>query len=174
MRRLYLLATLIACGDAPSSLPADADLAIDAFDPSSCLIAGDYGALGALTGAPLQGNPTSLSVTLDPGPPRDALFFNLKEGMGVFTGGLANGTYPLAGAELAYDDCGLCVTVIADIVAMQGPSKLYFATGGSVTLTGTSPPTGSVQDLTFHEIGFDGVPIASGCTTTIASLTFGP
>jgi hypothetical protein len=177
MRPRCLLAALIAmaaCGDSPPSTPlVDAPpVPIDTFDPSSCLISTNYGALGTKTGTPSQGAST-LSVELDAGPPRDVFFLNLKAGNGVFAGGLANGTYPLTGTELSYSGCGLCVNIIADLVAMQGPSKLYFATGGSVTLTDTAPPTGSLQNVTLHEIGFDGVATGSGCTTTIASMTFG-
>ena len=46
-----------------------------------CLITGTYGALGTKTGMPTLGA-TTLSVVLDPGPPRDTFFIKLNAGKG--------------------------------------------------------------------------------------------
>lgn len=113
-----------------------------------------------------------MTVVLDPGPPRDSFFIKLDMGKGAFTGGLANGTFPLTGADAASATCGSCVNIIADIVAMQGPSKFYFATSGSVTLTSTQPPIGTVSNLAFVEVGVNGDVMPGGCTATIASMSF--
>jgi hypothetical protein len=91
---------------------------------------------------------------------------------GVFAGGLAAGTYPLAGAELSQSTCGACVNLIADIVTGQGPSKFYFATGGSLTLTATSPPAGSISAVTFQEVDAGGTMIAGGCIARMESMSF--
>ena len=169
MRSLVIVIVLAACGGGGEDTPVDAP-SIDS-NPT-CLIDGDYGALGAKTGTTSQG-PATLTVVLDPGPPRDSFFLKLEAGRGVFASGLANGTYPLAGAELSSSTCGVCVNIIADIVAMQGPSKFYFATGGTVTLTNTNPPTGTLANVTFQEVTVSGTPVMSGCTSTIGSMQFG-
>lgn len=175
MRSLCLVLLLAACGDDGGSTVIDAPVvAIDAApDPARCLILGNYGALGAKTGAVGVGGPTSLSVTLDPGPPRDTFYIYLKTGKGVFAGGLANGTYPISGTEADYNNCGMCVSIIADIVTGSGPSKFYFADGGSVTLTNTNPPTGSLSNVTMHEVTSAGTAVNSGCTASITSMSFG-
>lgn len=161
---------LCACGDDGGSA-VDAPSGNDAYDTTRCLIAGDYGALGAKTGTTSQG-PTTLTVVLDPGPPRDSFFIKLNAGKGVFAGGLVNGAFQISGADAQSPNCGLCVNIIADIVAMQGPSKFYFATAGSVTLTSTQPPVGTVTDLAFVEVGVNGDVMPGGCTATIDSMSF--
>jgi hypothetical protein len=162
--------SLGACGDDGGSA-VDAAQGMDAYDTARCLIAGNYGALGALTGTTSQG-PATLTVVLDPGPPRDSFFIKLNAGKGAFTGGLANGTFQITGADAQSANCGLCVNIIADIVAMQGPSKFYFATSGSVTLTSTQPPIGTVSNLAFVETGVNGDVMPGGCTATIESMSF--
>jgi len=122
MRALYLAAVLLsACSDDPQPQLIDASTVDAPYDVARCLITGHYGALGTKTGNSNQG-PTTLTVELDGGPPRDTLFIKLNTGKGVFAGGaLMNGTFPLAGADLDFNNCGLCVNIIADIVSMQGP-----------------------------------------------------
>lgn len=177
MRRLPLaLLVLAACSDSSApgvDAPPAIDAAVDApSNPADCLISTAYGDLGTKTGITSQG-PTTLSVVLDAGPPRDSFFIKLNAGVGVFSGGLANGTYTLTGAELDLSTCGLCVSIIADIVTGQGPTKLYFATGGTVTLTDTAPPTGTMQDVTFQEVDFGGGMVPGGCTSSITAMAFG-
>jgi hypothetical protein len=158
-----------ACGDDGGGSAVDA--APDAYDTARCLITGNYGALGALTGTTAQG-PATLTIVLDPGPPRDSFFIKLNAGKGAFAGGLANGTFQITGADAQSPNCGLCVNIIADIVAMQGPSKFYFATSGSVTLTSTQPPIGTVSNLAFVEVGVNGDVMPGGCTASIGSMSF--
>ncbi len=166
-----LVVGLGACGDVGGSATVDAAAGMDAYDEARCLIAGNYGALGALTGTTSQG-PATLTIVLDPGPPRDSFFIKLNAGKGAFAGGLTTGTFPLTGADAQSANCGVCVNIIADIVAMQGPSKFYFATSGSVTLTSTQPPIGSVSNLSFVETGVNGDVMPGGCTATIDSMSF--
>jgi hypothetical protein len=166
-----LLIALAACGgddamstpDAPGSTP-------DAYDTASCLIKGDFGAVGSVTGTSTMGANT-LSATLDAGPPRDTFFLKLVAGKGVFAAGVAPGTYTIAGADAMYLNCGLCVHIIADITA-TGPSKFYFADAGSVTLTSTSPIMGSAQNLHLAEVDINSGAKIPGCEATIASITF--
>ena len=141
------------------------------YDTTTCLIQGFYGALAPLVGTTSQG-PTTSTIVLDPGPPRDSFFLKLNTGKGVFTAGLAIGTYPLTGAELTSTTCGACVNIIADIVSGQGPSKFYFATGGTLTLSATQPPAGSLANVTFHEVTSGGAMVPGGCTARIDSMAF--
>jgi hypothetical protein len=174
MRALAIALVLAACSDAPSST-ADAPPAVDAYDVARCLIKGNFGALGALTGtaATTMGAPT-LTVTLDPGPPgRDAFFIKLVTGKGVFASGLAAGSYNISGADANYNNCGLCVHIIADIVPMVGPSKFYFADIGMVTLTSTNPIAGMAANLILSEVDINsGQKVAGGCQAMIESIAF--
>jgi hypothetical protein len=163
---------LAACSG--SSEPVLLDAGSDASD-ARCLIPGSYGALGSKTGTPDSPAPSSLTVVLDPGPPRDVFYIQLVGGKGVFTGGVAAGTFAISGADARFDDCGLCVNVIADIVTGQGPSKFYFAQSGMVTITSTNAVAGSAQDLQLVEVdAFTGAPVPGGCATSITSIAFGP
>jgi hypothetical protein len=155
---------------------------LDANPQAVCLIAGDYGALGTRTGSPDVTTANTLTVVLDPGPPKDDFFVKLEPGKGAFAGGaLKTGTFPITGADASFTSCGLCIDIIADIVANQGPTKFYAADSGTVTLTsasatGASPSkiAGSAQNLHFVETNLDGTPVPGGCTATIASIAFGP
>jgi hypothetical protein len=172
MRALASIVLLAACSDSPSNV--DAAQAADAYDTARCLIKGNFGALGTVTGTAdsTMGGPT-LTVTLDPGPPRDAFFIKLVAGRGPFTGGIAPGTFSISGVDAGYTTCGLCVHIIADIVAMQGPSKFYFADSGMVTLTSTAPIAGSASNVRLSEVDINsGMKIAGGCQAMIESITF--
>lgn len=167
---------LAACSDSPSMTTVDAPGATsDAYDTARCLIQGDYGDAGALTGdAGNAQGATTVTITLDPGPPRDTFFIRMLDGNGAFASGLVPGTYTISGDDADYNACGLCVHIIADIVSMQGPAKFYFADAGTVTLTSTTPPiTGSVQDLHFREVDIGtGQPVSGGCEASMASASF--
>ena len=54
----------------------------------------------------------------------------------------------------------------------QGPSKFYFATGGTLTLSATQPPAGSLANVTFHEVTSGGAMVPGGCTARIDSMAF--
>ena len=172
MRSIALVAVVLAgCGDESQEQLIDASSTDAPYDTARCLIAGHYGALGTKTGMATQG-PTTSTIVLDGGPPRDSFFLKLNTGKGVFAAGLANGSYTLAGADLDFSNCGLCVNIIADIVSMQGPTKFYFAEAGMVTLTSTSPPAGTLSNVTFKEVTSGGAPVAGGCVASITSMTF--
>jgi hypothetical protein len=163
MRRLLLLAALAACTDDPGEAP---------YDTARCLIKGNYGDVGTLAGAQSQGATTS-TIVLDAGPPRDSLFLRLAANKGAFSGGLKTGTFSITGPDADYNGCGLCTTIIADIVTGQGPSKFFFADAGSVTLTATTPPAGSMSNVHLREVNFmTGVFVPGGCEATIDALAF--
>lgn len=163
---LVICIALSACSD-DAGTPVDASH--DASDEEArCLVPSDHGDLGTLSGAVAAGtSPTSLTVVIDAGPPRDSFFINLKNG-------IPTGTYQIDGANAVASTCSLCVNIIADIVSMQGPTKFYFATSGSVTLTATEPAAGMLSNVTFVETSAGGEPTNSGCTTRIGAMSFGP
>ncbi len=165
------LVFVAACGGGGSDNPVDAKIFLDAPNNNpNCLVMANYGDLGTKTGTTTLG-PTTATIVIDATPPRDSFFLKLVAGKGVFTGGLANGTYTLAGAELMQGNCGVCVNMLADI-GNQGPSKFYFATGGTVTLTATSPPAGTLANVTLHETDVNGTALGTGCTTQITAMQF--
>ncbi len=168
--RAVVFLLLAACGGGSDETP-DAPT-LDADNSAQCLVPSSYGDLGAKTGTTTMG-PSTLTITVDAGPPRDSFFLKLVSGKGVFTGGLATGTYSIAGVDASFNDCGLCVNVIADIVAGSGPTKFYFATSGSVTLTATTPPAGTLSNVHLVEVNLGtGAPAATGCASDIAMLAF--
>jgi hypothetical protein len=183
MRTIYFGAVVLrvhafgsaGCSDSNPTV-VDAPRAIDAYDTARCLIKGNYGALGAITGtAAMAGTAPTLTFVLDPGPPgKDDLFFKLVSGKGAFAGGIMPGTYTIAGADGAYGMCGLCGNVIADIIPGTGPSKFYQLDSGTVTFTRTAAPfAGSGMNLHYAEVDISsGMKIAGGCEATITSVMF--
>ncbi len=171
MRIWLSLVAVAACSDPAPTILTDAAPQPDADETVDCLIEGDYGALGTVTGTAAMGG---MTATLDPGPPRDSFYLKLVSGKGAFSGGLATGTFTISGADASYTNCGLCVHIIADIVTGQGPSKFYFAESGTVTLTSTAAPiSGSAQNLHLRSVDINtGELVDDGCEATIASMTF--
>lgn len=140
-----------------------------------CLVARDIPALGAVTGtasANGAGDPT-ISFTVDAGPPRDALQIKLVANTGAFAGGaIKTGTFQISGVDTGLTTCGLCVSIVADIVPMQGPSKIYQATSGEVTITSaTRPYAGTLRTLSFGEVTLDGTAVP-GCKADLAEVSF--
>lgn len=175
--RHALLLLAVACGACSGSSSSPDAKPADAYDTAKCLIKGNYGALGSVTGsAGSTGGATTVTVTLDPGPPgKDDFFLKLVPNKGAFMSGApAPGTYTIAGADAAYNGCGLCTLIIADIMPTTGPSKFYFAHSGSVTLTSVTPPIhGTASNLEFAEIDIaTGNEVTGGCTASITSVDF--
>jgi hypothetical protein len=172
---IAILPLCAACGGSdPVSIDAPS---ADAYDTARCLITGNYGDLGAKTGtAGTTGTgATTVTINLDPGPPgKDDYFVKLVSGKGVFAGGIVAGSYPIGGADAQFNNCGLCVNLIADIKPGTGPSKFYQATSGNVAFTSVTPPiAGAATNLHFDEIDITtGNTIVGGCTGSIAQITF--
>ena len=166
---IVLVLPLVACGGESSTAP-DAANQPDA-NQAQCLVKGSYGAVGSVTGVQTAGDGT-MSATLEAGPPRDAFFIKLVNGQGVFAGGLATGTFTISGVDADYNNCGLCVHIIADIVAGQGPAKFYFAKSGTVTLTSTTKVAGSAMNLHFNEVNLMTGAVIPGCEATMTSISF--
>jgi hypothetical protein len=172
MRTLAFVALLVGCSDPVPLIDAPAGGSGDA-PAALCPVPASYGTLGAKTGMQMGAVPNTLVVVLDAGPPRDSFFLRLVNQKGVFTGGLANGTFSIAGADAQYANCGLCVHILADIATGSGPAKFYFADSGSVTLTNTAMPTGTLTNVHLREVNImTGAFVADGCESTISSMTF--
>ncbi len=174
MKRLLAILAVAACGDDGGSVIPDAAMQqMDAPPMNNCLVPASYGDLGMKTGTAGTMGGVTATFTLDAGPPRDTFFLKMVTGKGVFAGGIAPGTYTITGDDADYNNCGLCVHIIADIVSGVGPTKFYFANAGSVELTSTgSPISGTATNLTFREVDIgSGAPVGS-CASTIGSIMF--
>ena len=172
---IAVIAFAAACSSDDPPAMTVADASPGAFDTASCLIKGNFGALGSLTGTRgMTATATTATMTLDPGPPRDTFFIKLEPNKGVFSTGVKPGTYTISGVDAGFSTCGLCVNIIADIVSGQGPSKFYFAESGSVTLTSTTTPvSGSGQNIVLREVDINsGQFVPNGCRATIDSVMF--
>lgn len=143
----------------------------------NCATPEDHGNLGALGGAATvepqetAGNVIRLNADIDPVSPRDVLSIQLWDGVGPFAGGaVAPGVYTLGGAEGHFSTCGACVTIVADIVPMVGPTEIYIAQSGTLTIDSVSPTvSGSLADVVLQTFDLNtGAPIPGGCTTSIA------
>jgi hypothetical protein len=171
--RWLAIATLAACSG--SSATPDAAKQADAYDTARCLIKGNYGDLGSVTGtAGTVSSATTVTITLETvATGKNDLFWKLVPGKGAFTGGVKAGAYTIGGVDASFNTCGLCTNLIAGITS-TGPTKFYFADSGTVTFTSVTPPiAGSAQNLHFAEIDLNsGAPIAGGCTGSITSVSF--
>lgn len=171
---------IAACSDSGDTGGVDAAPAIDT-PARACTVVTDLGQLGARDGTPMASGTAgsrilSVSMTVaSDAATRDVVFVQLKGGKGAFAGrDPAPGTYPVAGAELDYNTCGVCVTVIGDIVAGQGPTQFYFQRAGTVTITQAGPNlAGSVAGLQLLELDLATEElIRDGCETSVAGLSF--
>ncbi len=183
MRLPFVLLALAACAAevAPGPAAPDAGPSADAPLPATCTAASELGDLGARDGTPMAtgavgSRVVSVSMTVaSDAAARDALFVQLKGGRGAFASGdPVPGTYPITGADASYATCGTCVTLIGDIVAGQGPTQFYFATGGTVTITSAAGRlTGSATNVTLQELDLNTSQlVAGGCTSHVAAVSF--
>jgi len=167
-------------GDAPPA-PADAPPAPADGSGASCRVAASLGVLGPVAGHISHYDPAR-SIGWDGALNQDAqpdlLNLQLIAHYGVFTGGLAPGTYAIAGAELNYATCGLCVLILGDVALAGGTvSQYFFATGGTVTLTSIAGRlTGSLENVTFTNVTIDpatnqSTPLGT-CSVTLGGASF--
>ena len=117
-----------------------------------------------------------MRAPLQTGTPFDEIEIQLWAGYGALAGGFANGTYPIAGDELQFSTCGVCVFINSQRSDPQTYIDDYFATGGSVTLSSvTGNLTGTFAGLTFEHVtvamGMT-APVGDGCVTAVAAGTF--
>jgi hypothetical protein len=182
MNKLLLLGmlSLAACGGGGGDDQADAG-APDSGG-GACpnpLVGADLGDLGALTGASDPGGGDPFLQAALPGTD-NALSIELYDGLGVFSGGIATGTYEITGAETQYKDCGACVLIYAGWAdTTMEPTAFYMADSGSLTIDNfTTAMTGSIANVhlihvTINTAGdFTSTPVNDGCESTITSATF--
>jgi len=166
MRFALAALILIACSSDPPPAAPDAPAQPDA-PPANCLVEPSY-TLGAITGEAntAMGGAITGTFTINAGPPRDTFFVKLS--------GITPGTYTIQGNDADFNACTLCVNIIADIVAGQGPTKFYQAQAGTITLDTTSATsvTGSATNLTFREVSLGTGSVVGTCATTVASVAF--
>jgi hypothetical protein len=147
----------------------------------NCAVPESFGTVGALAGnAELvaqqdgSGMLYRFNADLDDATVKDALSLQLWDDRAPFTGQVTTGSFTLGSADANFNTCGTCVTIVADIVPMQGPTEFYIAQSGTLQIDSVDGTlSGSVSDLTL--VKFDlatGTPISDGCDTTIASASF--
>jgi hypothetical protein len=149
-------------------------------DGGVCQTAANHGHLGNVTMPAAVGDTEMIEwiLPLEPGSPRDELDIQLYNGLGVFPTGITPGTYALAGPDLDYSSCGLCVLIYENIDAQTNYRGVYMATGGTVTLTSVDGNfAGSADHLTFEHVNIDAntlisTPDPDGCPSAVDNVTF--
>jgi len=149
-------------------------------DGGVCQTAANHGHLGNVTMPAAVGDTEMIEwiLPLEPGSPRDELDIQLYNGLGVFPTGITPGTYALAGPDLDYASCGLCVLIYENIDAQTNYRGVYMATGGTVTLTSVDGNfAGSADHLTFEHVNIDAntlisTPDPDGCPSAVDNVTF--
>ena len=151
---------------------------------ATCLTAASYGAVAGKTApsAELGSEQTLITweLPLEAATPGDALELQLFSNLGVFesSGGFVTGTFQLAGDELNYRTCGLCVLIYENVDASGNYRGAYMATSGTVTLTSVATKlTGTLSDIklqhvTINPTSFESTPHTDGCRSAVDSLSF--
>ena len=171
--------------DAAGPLPipdAAADAAPIVVD-NACGVATDQGDVGTLAADARVRNQGSTSRKIyrlgaptprtenDPRP--DVIFIELWENFGAFAGTTAHpGTFPIAGPELDYQTCGVCVFTLADVDDDNGATRILFATAGQVTVNAVGPAAGTavsveVESVVFQEVDQEFQPVGSNCPSPL-------
>ncbi len=190
---LLITLGLAACGGDDGSVTPTVDAsridarAVDAAPVVCSISSATFTDRGALTPSSciqdpgqMANNPSDdvivLRAPLQTGNPFDELEIQLWAGYGALAGGFANGTYPIAGDELQFATCGVCVFINSQRSDAMTYVDDYFATGGSVTLSSVAGNlTGTFNGLTFEHVTVaQGMttPVGDGCVTTVAAGTF--
>jgi hypothetical protein len=160
-----MLLALAGCGDETIALDVDA-----ACQPGACRVADDYGELGDVGGTADELADQLLFAGLvddECGERVVHLSIKLINGRGVFAGGIAPGTYTIAGAERDPATCGACVRL--EVSAM-----CYVARGGTLVLTSTEVDlAGSLTGASFQPVScVTDEPLITGCASSIDSMSF--
>jgi len=152
----------------------------------NCAVDDDYGNLGPLPGAQAaQANqPGSMGTlefytvtsVLDGAALPDALQIELWDNYGAFAGGpVTTGTFTIAGAETAYDTCGVCVVLYGDADPATGAVReFYLAESGTVQIESIAGNlTGSISGVSFRKLDpMTGTPIDDGCASAVGGASF--
>jgi hypothetical protein len=159
-RWLLILGVCSACSD--PALSIDAPPPPDGYDTARCLVEGDY---DTIERAPATLGPnTTLTITLDAGPPSDTLVITLRTS--------TPGTYfPISQRPCS---TAVCVDLMADIGSDGMPAKVYVAGTGMVTWDNVSVSWfGTAESLLFYELdGNTNTFVPDGCKTLIDKVSF--
>lgn len=138
----------------------------DAYDSARCLVKGDYDTIerAPATRGTSPTFDTTLTISLDDGPPSDTLVVTLNSS--------TPGTYVLATARPC--SSAVCVDLMADIDSNGVPTKVYAAGTGMVTWgTVSASWYGTAEGLQFYELDvITNTLVPNGCKTTIDKVTF--
>lgn len=151
------------CSSGPNSVP---DSGVQGDAGPQCSAASSYSSAFAGPTAHAETAMSSIQATASQG--MTVLDILLADGLGAFSGGTVQpGTYVLAGDELQFATCGVCVRLLVD------DRDWYMATGGTVTIMSVSPRlTLSLTDVTFEHVTIDvmsavSTPVGDGCTSAV-------
>lgn len=116
---------------------------------------------------------------LSEGEPAHRLAILLYGGSGALEEVISPGTYPIAGPELNFSTCGVCIFLDANVVGTGTPEEIYFATGGVLVIAEIGANfRATVRDLTFERVTLEtvppyrSVPAGDGCRTRIDLASF--
>ena len=122
------------------------------------------------------------AALLETSQPSDAIQVDLYAGFGVFSGAITPGTYQLAGDELNFATCGICVRLFTNVSSAGANDGTYMPTGGTLTITAAGTGvggalTGSLSNLQFRHVNIDPAsgettPAADTCSSALTSATF--
>lgn len=177
-------------GDMAMSMP---DLAMSnnkpdlAMNGGMCVADPNYGALGTKKGqAVADDDGAGNQILLWEGPIDSQMLPTLLSvqfyaGAGAFKGSttVKTGTFQIAGQELNFATCGVCVLLFTQVDTKnmtQGPT--YLATGGTVKITSVNGTlAATVSNVTFEHVQIDpdtyeSTPDADMCQSAITSVAF--
>jgi len=188
--------SIVACGgddgDDIQTPDARVDGATGSDGPAAvCSVStGNFGDKGALAGNALFTAATAVATDdilefdalLETAQPADGIAIILYAGYGAFDGAaITPGTYQIAGDELDFATCGVCV-VMSTNVTSTGYEDDYMATGGTVTITAAGSAVGGTMSGSLSNVTFHHAEIAMGngdttisddsCTSAITNATF--
>jgi hypothetical protein len=175
---------LVDCGGGDDPATPDANTNNADANNASCLVNADLASptlaeqVGSYAGTPATPDFVDVIGTVNADAMPDGFAVELYAGSGALAGGIVPGTYPLAGADLNYETCGVCVRLFTDFNGTQFTDAGYFATGGTVTITQVSPNfIGSVSNITMEHVEVDATtfastPHADGCTTSVTAASW--
>lgn len=145
-----------------------------------CSVKSAYGNLGALDGeatAYSDGSMDFQATIPAPAPYNGVLWIEFYP-LAPFQNGFAPlNNHVLAGPDLNYKTCGLCLRLITEDEDQN--KQFYFVTGGTVSLTGVDDGIiGSAVNLTFEEVthdkgdGWKSTPVRGGCESSVSAMSF--
>lgn len=110
----------------------------------------------------------------------DFFQIELYEGFGSFETGLRTGTFAIEGDEAIYADCGVCVSILADVdPELAGVGQALVANGGTLEITELEARTGgrfraTLTGATLREVsaGENGgqIDVLGGCTVALPTI----